>query len=207
MSTVNLIIEAFLMGLTRFLTGAVVQYRGFQFEPAAQSIFYANHTSHLDTLLIWASIPQRYRRSVRPVAAKDYWWVSPSRRYFAEKIFRAVPVPRQRDAKSADPLHEVDGALAGGDSLIFFPEGTRGDGVNVQPFKSGLHHLMTKHPAVTLVPVYINNLNRVLPKGELIPVPVLCTVTFGAGIYFDSHETRADFAVRARAALEALAVE
>jgi 1-acyl-sn-glycerol-3-phosphate acyltransferase len=200
-------IESILIGLTRLLTGAVVKYRGFSFEPVAQRIFFANHTSHMDTLLIWASIPRIYRQQVRPVAAKDYWWKSPVRRYVAERVFNAVPLPRHREADERDPLQKLDEALAQGNSLIFFPEGTRGNGECIQPFKAGLYRLILKHPHVSLVPVYIDNLNRVLPKGELIPVPVLCTVTFGPDFSLQQGETRGEFTARAQSELEALAVE
>jgi len=200
-------IEAILIGLTRLLTGAVVKYRGFSFESPAQRIFYANHTSHLDTLLIWASIPWLHRQRVRPVAAKDYWWTTPLRRYLAREVFNAVPLPRQLSPEDRYPLQKLEEALAQGDSLIFFPEGTRGDGERIQPFKTGLHRLILNHPHVTLVPVYINNLNRVLPKGELIPVPVLCTVTFGPAFSLRQGETRDEFIERAQSKLEALAKE
>lgn len=207
MSVLSLAAEALVLGAARFLTGAVVKTRGFQFEPVAQRIYYANHTSHLDTILILASIPRAHRKIVRPAAAKEYWWKSPLRGYFAEKVFHALPVPRQNPSPDANPLSALGEALAKGDSLIFFPEGTRGDGTKIQPFKSGLYHLLSAHPNVMLVPVYIDNLNRVLPKGEGIPVPILCTVTFGEAFAFDPGQTKADFIAHAKSQLEALAAE
>jgi 1-acyl-sn-glycerol-3-phosphate acyltransferase len=198
-------IEAGLIAVTRLLTGAVVRTNGFDFEPAAQRIYYANHTSHMDTLLLWSLIPGTQRRNTRPAAAKDYWWSSPWRRYLAERIFRAIPVVRQRENPEDDPLGPLEAALDAGASLIFFPEGTRGPGRHIQPFKSGLYHLAAKHPHVTLVPVYIDNLNRVLPKGEFVPVPIICTVRIGDGFTLDPAETKADFITRAQSLLEALA--
>jgi len=198
-------IETVLIFLTRLLTGAVARGREFSFEPYEQRIYYANHTSHMDTLLIWTLIPRSQRTDVHPAAAKDYWWTSPVRRYFAEKVFHAIPVARQREHPDDDPLRDLEAALAGGGSLIFFPEGTRGAGGGVQPFKSGLYHLAASRPGVTLVPVYIDNLNRVLPKGEFLPVPILCTVLFGKGFAFNPSETKSEFTARAQANLEALA--
>jgi 1-acyl-sn-glycerol-3-phosphate acyltransferase len=197
-------IENILSALTRLFTGAVVCGSGFSFEPQVQRIYYANHTSHMDVLLIWSLIPGPQRRHVHPVAAKEYWWASPWRRYLAEQVFRAVPVARQREAPKDDPLHAVEAMLAKGGSLIFFPEGTRGTGEKIQPFKSGLYHLVAKHPGVVLVPVYLNNLNRVLPKGEFLPVPIICTVHFGAGFTLSPGETKAEFISRAQSNLEAL---
>jgi 1-acyl-sn-glycerol-3-phosphate acyltransferase len=197
-------IEPILIGLMRVLTGVVARSRNFSFEPPSQRIYYANHSSHLDTLLIWGLIPKSQRSRVRPAAAKDYWWSSALHRYLAEKVFHAVPVLRQRETPTDDPLCDLEIALAEGDSLIFFPEGTRGTGEKIQPFKNGLYHLVAKHPAVTLVPVYINNLNRVLPKGEWLPVPIVCTVCFGQGFKLDVGETKTDFIARAQSELEAL---
>ncbi len=197
-------IEACLIALTRLLTGAVVHSDGFDFEPAAQRIYYANHTSHMDTLLLWSLIPKAQRQNTHPAAAKDYWWSSPLRKYLAERVFRAVPVARQRENRDDDPLLPLEAILAAGGSLIFFPEGTRGAGGAIQPFKGGLYHLAVKFPHVTLVPLYIDNLNRVLPKGEILPVPIICTVRIGAGFRLDLAETKADFITRAHSRLQAL---
>jgi len=198
-------VEACLIALTRLLTGAVVRSNGFAFEPPAQRIYYANHTSHLDTLLLWSLIPKAQRRDTHPAAAKDYWWSSPWRQYLAERVFRAIPVIRHRQNSEDDPLGPLEASLAAGGSLIFFPEGTRGIGGHIQPFKGGLYHLASKYPHVTLVPVYIDNLNRVLPKGEFLPVPIICTVRIGAEFTLDPTETKADFIARAHSKLEALA--
>jgi 1-acyl-sn-glycerol-3-phosphate acyltransferase len=199
-------IERFLIFLMHLLTGAVARSRGFSFDPPAQRIYYANHTSHMDALLIWGLVPREQRRRVRPAAAQDYWWATPWRRYLAERVFNAVPVVRQAAAQRVcNPLGALDAALTRGDSLIFFPEGTRGAGEEIQPFRSGLYHLAAAHPQVALVPVYIDNLNRVLPKGEMLPVPIICTVTFGAEFTLKPSETKADFIARAQAGLEALA--
>ena len=200
-------LEFIIISLTRLLTGAIPRSHGFQFEPVAQRIYYANHSSHLDTLLIWSLIPRLQRAKVRPAAAKDYWWSSSWRRYLAENIFHAVPVLRHRMHADDNPLADLEAALANGDSLIFFPEGTRGNGDAVQPFKSGLYYLVKACPNVSVVPVYIRNLNRVLPKGALLPVPLLCNVEFGAEFKMAENEPKADFIARAQTKLEALIPE
>ncbi len=200
-------IQSILKGLTRILTGAQIQSKNFSFEPETQRIYFANHSSHLDTLLLWSLIPANQRCKVRPAAAKDYWWSSPIRRYLAEKVFHAIPVIRQREDLNEDPLKELDLALKNGESLIFFPEGTRGSGEVIQPFKSGLYHLVFKYPNVDLVPIYIRNLNRVLPKGEFLPVPIFCTVTFGESFRIGFEENKADFLIRAHKKLEELSKE
>lgn len=197
-------LEFLIIGIVRLLTGAVGLSRGFSFEPPQQRIYYANHTSHLDTLVIWSLIPRAQRRRVRPAAAEDYWWPSRWRRYLAERVLRAVPVVRHRTSPDDNPLAAVEAALAQGDSLIIFPEGTRGTGAGIQPFRSGLYHLAAKFPDAALVPVYLENLNRVLPKGELLPVPIVCTVVFGSELRLKEGETRSEFIARAQAELTAL---
>jgi 1-acyl-sn-glycerol-3-phosphate acyltransferase len=199
------VFEFLIIGLVRLITGAVGRSFGFSFEPPQQRIYYANHTSHLDTLVIWSLIPREQRRRVRPAAAEDYWWASRWRRYIAEQVLHCVPVVRHRASAAENPLEAVEAALAQGDSLIIFPEGTRGTGDGIQPFRSGLYHLAAKFPEVELVPVYLRNLNRALPKGELLPVPIICTVAFGAGLRLMADEARGDFIARAQAALEGLA--
>lgn len=194
-------IGALLRFLTRLLTGVQARSAGFAFEPPAQRLYYANHSSHLDTLIIWTLIPDDQRRRTRPAAAQDYWWSSPLRRYIAEQVLNAVPVVREKSSPEQDPLEGLRQALTAGDSLIFFPEGTRGSGDQIAPFKSGLYRLAIEFPQLQLVPVYIDNLNRVLPKGEMLPVPLICSALFGAPLRPDEGESRQDFLQRARAAL------
>jgi len=199
------VLEVLIIGLVRLVTGAVGRSFGFSFEPPQQRIYYANHTSHLDTLVIWSLIPRDQRRRVRPAAAQDYWWASRWRRYLAEQVLHCVPVVRHRASPTENPLEAVEAAFAQGDSLIIFPEGTRGTGEEMQPFRSGLYHLAAKFPEAELVPVYLHNLNRTLPKGEFLPVPIVCTVAFGAGLRLIEGEKRDDFIARAQRALEGLA--
>ncbi len=171
-----------------------------------QRIYFANHASHGDFVLIWSVLPPKLRRRTRPVAAAEYWQKGWLRRLIGEGVFRAVPIAREKITKSNDPIARMTAALDDGDYLIVFPEGTRNAGEQIlQPFKGGLHHLATARPEVELVPVWIANLNRVMPKGEFLPVPLLCSVTFGTPIASDSAETKAQFLDRARSALLALA--
>jgi 1-acyl-sn-glycerol-3-phosphate acyltransferase len=191
----------------RLLTGAQAYWRGIR-PHAAQRIYFANHASHGDFVLLWASLPPWLRRRTRPVAGADYWNRSALRRFVGGKVFRAVLIDRERKEGSPDPVEQMVQALAGGDSLILFPEGTRNttDAV-LLPFKSGLFHLATRYPHAELVPVWINNLARVMPKGELLPIPLLCTVTFGPPLTRIDGEDKAAFLDRARTAMLALRPE
>jgi len=168
-----------------------------------QRIYFANHSSHLDTILVWAAMPPELRRKVRPVAAADYWGKGRVQRHIALKVLNAVLIDRQ--TRSSDPLEPLKTALAAGDSLILFPEGTRGTGELPSAFKPGLYHLAKAFPQVELVPAFLDNLRRALPKGSLVPVPLSCIARFGAPIRLEEGEAKPDFLNRAREAVVALA--
>jgi 1-acyl-sn-glycerol-3-phosphate acyltransferase len=192
----------FLLGLVRLLTGAQARWYGCP-PKAEQRIYFANHQSHADLVLMWAALPQELRSITRPIAAKDYWTASTFKRWITTEVFNAVYVEREKKG-DADPLQPLIDALESGDSLILFPEGTRGFTEDPQPFKSGLYNLARRFPGVVLVPAWIHNVQRVMPKGEVVPVPVLCSVTFGAPVALSENEPRADFLVRAREAVMAM---
>jgi len=194
-----------LAAVARLITGAQGHWKGVP-PKAEQRIYFANHQSHLDWVLIWATLPAELRVLTRPIAAADYWTTSPLKHWITREVFRAVYVERERkpgDAKS-DPLAPLAAALEQGDSLVIFPEGTRSAHGLPQDFKSGLFHLARKFPDVQLIPAWIDNVQRVMPKGEVVPVPVLCTVTFGAPCNLQPEETKVAFLERARNAVIAL---
>lgn len=192
-----------LTGIARLLVGAFPRWSGCEPEPT-QRIYFANHTSHIDTIAIWAALPIRLRYITHPVAAKDYWG-SGVRRYIATKALRAVLIDRSRSDPNANPLAPLIETLQLGESLIIFPEGTRGATALPGPFKSGLYHLATQFPNVQLVPVYLDNLHRSMPKSAVLPIPMSCTVRFGTPIALAPEETKETFLERARDAVIKLA--
>jgi len=196
------LMSGFLLGLVRLLTGAQARWHGCP-PKAEQRIYFANHQSHADLVMIWAALPQELRARTRPIAAKDYWTKTPLRQWITTEVFHAVYVERERK-EGEDPLAPLIAALAAGDSLILFPEGTRGFADEPAPFKAGLYNLAIQFPEVVLVPAWIHNIQRVMPKGEVIPVPVLCSVTFGTPMQVEPGEERRAFLDRARAAVIAL---
>lgn len=191
-----------LLGFVRLLTGAQARWLGCP-PKAEQRIYFANHQSHADLVMIWAALPQELRGITRPIAAKDYWTSSPLRAWITGQVFNAVYVDRTRTDDS-DPLEPLIQALAQGDSIILFPEGTRGHTGEPQAFKAGLYNLARQFPNVVLVPAWINNVQRLMPKGEVVPVPMLCSVTFGAPVALGADEERGAFLTRARDAVVAL---
>ncbi|MBO9650128.1 MAG: 1-acyl-sn-glycerol-3-phosphate acyltransferase [Variovorax sp.] len=252
-----------LLSAIRLLTGAQARWWGCP-PKAEQRIYFANHQSHLDLVMIWAALPEELRSITRPIAARDYWATTPFKRWITTEVFNAIYVERGGSAAAAPvpppspssgeqqseriepsfdnvepvmpwtvqgelplaqvethpapapppitpgsaealaPLQPLIEALQSGDSIIIFPEGTRGNTGEPQKFKSGLFTLAQMFPEVVLVPAWIDNVQRVMPKGEVVPVPILCSVTFGAPIRLEAGEERRPFLDRAREAVVAL---
>ena len=196
------LMSLFLLGLIRVLTGAQARWYGCP-PKAEQRIYFANHQSHADLVMIWAALPEELRSITRPIAAKDYWTKTPFKQWITTAVFNAIYVERARTGEQ-DPLEPLIDALTSGDSIIIFPEGTRGNAEEPQAFKAGLYNLALKFPDVVLVPAWIDNVQRVMPKGEVVPVPILCSVTFGAPVAVAPGEERRAFLDRARQAVIAL---
>lgn len=196
---------AAICAFAKAVTGVRALWRGSS-PTARQRVYFANHTSHGDFVLIWAALPGALRGRTRPVARADYWQRGAWRRFIAERVFRGVLIaPAAGRHHALNPLEQMNAALAQGDSLIVFPEGTRNPGAGLLPFKSGLYHLARAHPEVEFIPVWIENLGRVMPKGALIPIPLLCTLCFGQALEIRPDESKPDFLERARASMLALA--
>jgi 1-acyl-sn-glycerol-3-phosphate acyltransferase len=192
-----------LAALARLLSGASVRWIASQ-PDTCQRVYFANHTSHLDALLIWSALPQAVRELTRPVAAKDYWSRGFVRRWLAEEVFDALLIDRTDIKVSQSPVDLMIREIGTTRSLIVFPEGSRSVSGEMGEFKSGLYYLAKKRPDIELVPVHIDNLNRILPRGEFLPVPLLSCISFGPPMWLEQGEAKADFLVRARRAVLAL---
>jgi 1-acyl-sn-glycerol-3-phosphate acyltransferase len=198
-----------LAAVARLISGASVQWHC---DPNAdvQRIYFGNHSSHLDFIVIWSALPARLRRLTRPVAGRDYWESGPVRRHLASRVFHAVLIERgtaeseTREARARASIQRMAEEMGARYSLIVFPEGTRSPSGEVGAFKSGLYHLSRLRPDAELIPVHLENLNRILPKGEVLPVPMLSRVVFGPPLHASADEDKGAFLAGARAALTQL---
>jgi 1-acyl-sn-glycerol-3-phosphate acyltransferase len=191
-----------LVSVVKLLVGAYPRWIGCR-PTETQRIYFANHSSHVDTIALWAALPLAQRNTTHPVAARDYWGKG-FRHYIATKALRAVLIDRAREGRSGDPLEPLIQVLQRGESLILFPEGTRGKDPIPVAFKGGLYRLATQFPQAELVPAYLENLHRSMPKGAVVPIPLTCTVRFGAPLAVAPNESQQAFLSRARDAVIAL---
>ncbi len=193
--------------IARFITAVRAEWRGI--EPVdKQRVYYANHVSNADMPMIWTVLPHHMRAKTRPVAAADYWLKNKLRAFVGPEVFNCVLVDRRPEARTDDPMEAIRTALDEGSSLIIFPEGNRNMTDDpLLPFRAGLYNMGVSHPDVDLVPTWVANLTTIMPKGEVIPLPLICTVTFGAPIHVGDNEDKDAFLKRAADALVALAPE
>jgi 1-acyl-sn-glycerol-3-phosphate acyltransferase len=171
----------FLLFVRPFLTLFLgLRVRGREFLPAGDPfILVANHTSHLDTVSLLGLFPLRRLRAIQPVGAADYFGRGPWTSVFARTLFNVLLIERKHITADNDPVRAMETALRAGKSLIVFPEGTRGTGQELQAFHTGVARVLLRLPEVPVVPAFLLNTGRSLPKGEWIPVPFFCEVRLG----------------------------
>ena len=193
----------FLAVLARFLSGFTVRWIDSQ-PDTCQRVYFANHTSHFDAIVLWAALPADVRALTRPVGAKDYWMRGRVRRYMANQLFNAILIDRTEIKVHRSPVDLMIREIGHKHSLIVFPEGGRNTGGEILDFKSGLYYLCKKRPDLELIPVHIDNMNRILPRGEVLPVPLLTCISFGPPMWLEMGEPKNEFLSRAREAVRRL---
>jgi 1-acyl-sn-glycerol-3-phosphate acyltransferase len=146
------------------------------------ALIIANHNSHLDTMVLMTLLPYRLLPITRPVAAMDYFLRNRLLGWFALKVVGILPIKRKRENQKEDVLAPCHAALAAGQILIFFPEGSRGEPEQLSEFKKGVSIIAERHPHVPVIPVYLHGLGKALPKGEALLVPFFCDVFVGEPI-------------------------
>lgn len=192
--------RALIVLIAKFLSGASVRWVESQ-PDRCQRIYFANHTSHLDSIVIWSVLPEYVRRETRMVAALDYWSAGPFRRFLSLKVFNAILIDRKHVSIRNNPINQLLNEMGNDHSIIIFPEGGRGNGEKINDFKSGIFHLAKKKPEIELIPIYLDNMNRILPRGMVLPVPMLSRVVFGPPIWIEKGEKKEDFLERCREAV------
>jgi len=200
MSFFDWLVKNILLGLAHLLSRAKVRWHDCQ-PDTCQRVFFANHSSHLDAIMVWASLPPEIRAKTRMIAAKDYWDAGPIRRYIARRLFNALLIDRENVSIRNTPIKMMIDEMQDVYSIVMFPEGGRGTGDAIGEFKSGLYYLAKKRPDLELIPVYLGNLSRILPRGKTLPVPMLSTIIFGPPLWLEEGEKKDDFLVRARQAV------
>ena len=190
-----------LIGLARIVSGATVLWYESQPDDSCQRVYFANHTSHLDALVIWAALPPAIREKTRMVAAQDYWNAGPVRRYISKSLLNAVLIERENVSFKNTPVKVMADEMKDIYSLILFPEGGRSQDGTLGEFKSGLYYLCKRRPDLELIPIYLNNLNSILPRGKALPVPMLSRVIFGPPMWLEMDERKESFLTRARNAV------
>jgi 1-acyl-sn-glycerol-3-phosphate acyltransferase len=167
-------------------------------------ILVANHSSHLDTAALLSLFPGSRLRYIRPVAAADYFERNPVIGWLTRTFFNTLPIVRINITPENDPRRRMLDALAAGHSLVLFPSGTRDTGEGGGRFRGGVAHLVQHMPVVPVVPVYLENMGRSLPKGEFVPVPFFCGIRIGAPLLLSGsqEEILATLEARVRALAE-----
>jgi 1-acyl-sn-glycerol-3-phosphate acyltransferase len=187
--------------IARMFTGADIVGRE-KLPLTGPAILVANHSSHVDTVLLLTIYPSKALDRVRPAAAADYFLKGRLMSWFSRNILAIVPVARDRAGTGEDVLAPAREALAAGDIVLIFPEGTRGDGEELTRLKSGVARLAAAFPEAPVTPVWLQGAGRVLPKGAHMPVPMNCTVLVGDAMHWGGD--RAAFMEEMRVSLEAL---
>ena len=153
-----------------------------------QFILIANHNSHMDTMAIMSAIPSRYIHKVHPIAARDFFGGSLFKKILMRYLVNATLIQRDRDDPENDPIDSMDKMLKKSRSLILFPEGSRGVPGVMTKFKKGLGYLIQRNPEINVIPVYLNNVYKTLPRGKNLILPYNCSIKFGNPIVFKSME-------------------
>ena len=168
------------------------------------SIIVANHNSHIDTLILMCLFNCSQILKIHPVAAADYFCNTKFKEFIFTKLLGIIPISRKvRKAKEEELFKNINDKLRAGETIIIYPEGTRGESSELNKFKSGVAHIARMNPDIPVIPCYINGPDRILPKGETLWVPFIADVYVSEPIYYDNTSTK-EFTERIRKAVEEL---
>ena len=180
------------------------RYRRRHLVPGGPCIVVANHNSHLDAGVLMTLFPFWRLHRVHPVAAADYFGETMFMRLMAMTLMNAMPIART-PAPGEDPLAPIKQAIARGDSMIFFPEGSRGKAGVVSPFRSGIGRLVKDCPGLLVLPVFMSGPERIWARGQTVPVPVNIHANVGRPRSYDPDLEARQIAEQVREDVLALA--
>ena len=164
--------------LLKVLFGVHVQGAA-QLDELDQFLIVANHNSHLDALLLMSVLPRRHLAHTHPVAAADHFGKSQRLARFMDRVLAPLWVDRASPRDALEAINAMDRCITAGESLIIFPEGTRGEPGELAPFRSGVGRLLERHPELPVIPAHILGPERALPRGATLPLPVWNRVLLG----------------------------
>jgi long-chain acyl-CoA synthetase len=155
-------------------------------------VFAANHQSHMDTPVVMAALPRRFRYRLAPAMAKEFfkahffpqqytrleWFTNSLNYYLAALFFNAFPLP-QREAGARQTLRYIGEVLTSGFSVLIFPEGARTESGEIKPFRPGIG-MIASRLQVPVVPVRLEGVDRVLHQSWHMARPGRVRVAFGA---------------------------
>ncbi len=195
-----------LMPLLLRLVG-VKTIRRTNFKEAKQFIIVANHNSHVDTMVLLSSLPISQLKRTHPVATATYFgkkkWLELLSNLFVNTVLIQRREEKSPETDQGKALEQLMKKLEQGHSLIFFPEGSRGEPEQMQAFKKGIGVLLQKFPHIPFIPVYLKGMGKILPKGSILPVPYDAQVYFGEPT-FCQHKTVEEIVAEVESAILAL---
>jgi 1-acyl-sn-glycerol-3-phosphate acyltransferase len=174
-----------------------VRYRRRHLVPQGPCLVVSNHNSHLDAAVLLSMFPLRRLPHVHPVAAADYFGKNWFKRTVAMFCMNGIPIAR-RPAKGKDPLSPLIELLKAGESLVFFPEGSRGEAGVVAPFRKGIGILVREVPGLLVVPVFLSGPERIWPRGNVLPVPLSIDAHIGKPRAYPTDDDPKEIAARVR---------
>lgn len=194
--------KSLLLWLTRICCGIIVRREIPRLPEKEGCVFFANHTTHFDLLVILSALPKPVRKNLRPVAAKEYWLKTALRRWLALRVLNIIPIDRQNPSRTRSCFQEIHDTLEQGNPVLIFPEGGRQSPESGGNLKGGIFLIAEQRPETRFYPVRLSGFHRVLPKGEWLPAPNMGIVSFREPIVRQPEEPRAAFMERCRRALE-----
>jgi 1-acyl-sn-glycerol-3-phosphate acyltransferase len=154
------------------------------FPASAPFVIVANHSSHLDVMVLATALPLRLRNCAIPLAAGDTFFETPAIAAFAAGMMNALPLWRKNCGHHAiDTLRQR--LVAEPCGYILFPEGTRSRTGQMSAFRSGIGMLVAA-TSVPVVPCHLQGTFDALPPGAKWPRSSRIVMRIGVPCQFEN---------------------